>query len=198
MFKKYFNSVYFLLLAMWRKLVYFIIPNIFTKVSYSYESMPAFQQLTVFTGGGTIKIGRRCSFGLKLGGFWRRGCIELQPRDKNAKIIFGDNIITNNNLCICAMNKITIGSDTLIGPNVTIMDAEGHGKHPSKRREPGEIGEVLIGENVWIGSNVMILKNSFIGKNSIIAAGAVVSGRFPDNVVIGGIPAKIIKSVDAE
>jgi Serine acetyltransferase len=39
----------------------------------------------------------------------------------------------------------------------------------------------------------MILKNTKIGDNSIVAAGAVVSGNFPDNVIIGGVPAKIMK-----
>ena len=56
--------------------------------------------------------------------------------------------------------------------------------------------KVVIDENVWIGNNVMILKNSEIGKNSIVAAGAVVSGVFPPNVIIGGVPAKVIKEID--
>ena len=51
-----------------------------------------------------------------------------------------------------------------------------------------------IGGNVWIGNNVIILKNSSIGDNSIIAAGAVVSGSFHANVVIGGVPAITIKT----
>jgi acetyltransferase-like isoleucine patch superfamily enzyme len=73
------------------------------------------------------------------------------------------------------------------------MDHEAHGVNPNKRRQIGEIGQVLIGQNVWISNNVIILKNSQIGNNSIVAAGTVVSGKFPDNVIIGGIPAKIIR-----
>lgn len=75
------------------------------------------------------------------------------------------------------------------------MDHEAHGIPPDKRRELGAIGEVVIGENVWIGNNVTILKDSHVGDNSIVAAGAVVSGRFPENVIIGGVPAKIIRSL---
>lgn len=52
---------------------------------------------------------------------------------------------------------------------------------------------MIIGKNVWIGNNVTILKNSEVGDNTIIAAGAVVSGKFPANVIIGGVPAKTIK-----
>ena len=51
---------------------------------------------------------------------------------------------------------------TRIGQNVTIMDFEAHGIDPSKRNKVGEIGEVIIEENVWIGNNVIILKNSKI------------------------------------
>jgi acetyltransferase-like isoleucine patch superfamily enzyme len=122
--------------------------------------------------------------------------IELQPRYKDSLIKLGNNIATNNNIFICAANYIEIGSDTLIGQFVTIMDHEAHGLHPLHRRDIGVIGKVIIGENVWIGNNVIILKDSKIGENSVVAAGAVVSGTFPANVVLGGIPAKIIKKID--
>ena len=96
---------------------------------------------------------------------------------------------------ICAVNYIEIGDNTLIGQNVVIMDFEAHGIAANERKEMGEIGEIIIKKNVWIGNNVTILKNSMIGENTIVAAGAVVSGNFPDNVIIGGIPAKIIKEI---
>ena len=44
-------------------------------------------------------------------------------------------------------------------------------------------------------NNVIVLKNSSIGKNTIVAAGSIVSGSFPDNAIVGGVPAKIIKSL---
>jgi acetyltransferase-like isoleucine patch superfamily enzyme len=74
-----------------------------------------------------------------------------------------------------------------------MIDHEGHGISPENRRQLGEIGKIIIGKNVLIGNNVIILKNSEIGDNSIIAAGAVVSGKFPAILIIGGIPAKHIR-----
>ncbi len=174
---------------------YFILPNLFSRCSYSYLTVPLFKQKTFITGNGAISIGQNCVFGFKAGGFHYKGCIEIQARTEEATISIGNNVSTNNNIFICASNSIIIGENTLIGQNVTIMDFEAHGVSPDKRREVGEIGSIVIHENVWIGNNVVILKNSVIGKNTIIAAGAVVAGVFPENVIIGGIPAKIIKSL---
>jgi acetyltransferase-like isoleucine patch superfamily enzyme len=75
------------------------------------------------------------------------------------------------------------------------MDHEAHGIEINKRNQVGVVGNVKIGKNSWIGNNVTILKIREIGENSIVATGSVVSGKFPPNVIIGGIPAKIIKVI---
>ena len=159
------------------------------------KSAPVCEQYTIVSGSGKLFIGTKCVFGFKLGGRHRNGSVEIQPRYKNARIIIGDNVLTNNNVFICAANYIEIGQNTLIGEGVTIMDHEAHGTQPNFRKEIGEIGEVKIGNNVSIGNNVMILKNTFIGANTIVASGAVVTGTFPANVIIGGIPAKVLKDL---
>lgn len=194
MVKRILLSVYFSLRF---KLLNFIIPNlkrVFSK-RLIYITIPSCQQKTIITGEGTVYLGKNCNFGFKYGGFHKNGRIEIQPRFKNAVIKIGNNIGTNNNIFICAAKYIEIGDNTLIGQNVTLMDFEAHGIHPEKRREIGEIGSIKIGANVWIGNNVTILKNTIIGDNTIVAAGAVVSGSFPANVIIGGVPAKVIKDL---
>ena len=153
-------------------------------------------QKLLVTGKGILEFGENCIFGHKLGGNFHNGLIEIQPRFPSSKIIIGNNFTSNNNLVICAANFIKIGDYALIGQGVSIVDHEAHGISPKKRNKIGEIGEVIIGKNVWIGSNVIILKNSVIGDNSIVAAGAVVSGKFPSNVIIGGVPAKIIREIN--
>lgn len=180
-----------------KRLFKFIIPNLNKIINnkLAFEKYPICNQKILITGKGSVSIGNKCSFGYKLGGNFYRGLIEIQPRYAQSRIIIGKNVATNNNLTLCAANYIEIGDDTLIGQGVTIMDHEAHGMAADKRRQLGEIGKVIIGKNVWLGNNVIVLKNSKIGDNTIVAAGAIVSGKFPANVIIGGVPAKIIKNL---
>ena len=176
----------------------FVFPNLFKlfkKNTKFLGNYPKCYQLLKLSGRGKISIGDDCHFGSKLGGFHKCGYVELQTRFIDAKIIIGNHVVSNNNIFICSANNIEIGDETLIGQYVTIMDFDAHGIDPLKRVQLGEIGKIIIGNNVWIGNNVTILKNVEIGDNSIIAAGAVVIGKFPSNVIIGGVPAKIIRNI---
>ena len=64
-------------------------------------------------------------------------------------------------------------------------------------REQGVTSKgISIGNNVWVGAKVTFLDGCVVGNNCVVAAGAVVNGVFPDNCVIGGVPAKIIKNIE--
>ena len=180
-----------------RRFFYFIYPNFANLIRHriKFDKMPAIHQFTLCAGDGHVEFGTNCTLGYKLGGFHRGGSIEFQARYPDSRIKIGNHVATNNNLMVCAANYIEIGDHTLIGQFVTIIDHDAHGIDPEKRREPGEIGQVIIGRNTWLGNNVTIMKNTEIGDNSIVAAGAVVTGKFPANVIIGGVPAKIIKNI---
>lgn len=184
-------------LFLYRQIVLFYFPNIVKLLgkSIEYKRPPTVQQKLIFTGKGKFFIGDRCKFGYILGGFNKNGCVEIQSRSLNSVIILGNNISTNNNVFICSEQFIKINDNVLIGQNVTIMDFAAHGTKPNERRNNITKGKVIINDNVWIGNNVIILKNTEIGKNSVVAAGAVVSGVFPSNVIIGGIPARVIKKI---
>lgn len=92
------------------------------------------------------------------------------------------------------LGGITIEDGALIAPRVSLL-SEGHPVNPADRQSlvPGHIH---IKRNAWISAGAMILPGVTVGENSIVAAGAVVSSDVPDNTIVGGVPAKVIKRVD--
>ena len=99
---------------------------------------------------------------------------------------------------IYAMKEITIGDNVLIGGNCKIIDNDFHPlpysqRHPVEQLDKVKKRPIIIGEGCFIGANSIILKGTTLGKNCVVGAGSVVSGIFPDNVIIAGNPAKIIK-----
>lgn len=98
---------------------------------------------------------------------------------------------------IYAMKEISIGENVLIGGNCKIIDNDFHPLSASLRTEQKESDikkrPIFIGDDCFIGANSTILKGTVLGKNCVVGAGSVVSGIYPDNVVIAGNPAKIIK-----
>ena len=86
----------------------------------------------------------------------------------------------------------------MIGPN-TLITTVGHPLSPAGRRKHlGIARPVTIGNDVWIGGNVTILPGVTIGNNVVVGAGAVVTKDVPDNVVVGGVPARIIKEIESD
>ncbi|HCM32551.1 DapH/DapD/GlmU-related protein [Chryseobacterium sp.] len=106
----------------------------------------------------------------------------------------GKNVFINFDCTFLTLGGITIEDDVLIGPKVSLI-TENHPLEPQYRK--GLIGKsILIKKNAWIGADATILPGVTIGENAVVAAGAVVSQDVPDNVVVGGIPAKIIKTIE--
>lgn len=108
-------------------------------------------------------------------------------------INIGKNVFINFNCTFLALGGITIEDDVLIGPKVSLI-TENHPLNPQERN--GLIGKPIhIKKNAWIGANATILPGVTIGKSAVVAAGAVVSKDVPDHTVVGGIPAKFIKTI---
>jgi maltose O-acetyltransferase len=130
--------------------------------------------------------------------FFFNGYIYIEARGNNTTVRIGDGTWINNNfVLICEHKSISIGRDVLIGTNVEIYDSDFHGLDPTLRKfsDPDRAKEVVIGDNVFIGSNVRIMKGSKVGNNSVLANGAVVVDSIPANVIAGGNPAKVIRSL---
>lgn len=122
----------------------------------------------------------------------------------NASITIGNNCYIGEYNHITACNKITIGDGLLTGHYVLISD-NGHGGLSEEEsiliphhRELKSKGEVVIGNNVWIGDKVSILAGVHIGNNVIVAANAVVTKDVPDNCVVAGVPARVVKQIKTQ
>jgi acetyltransferase-like isoleucine patch superfamily enzyme len=115
---------------------------------------------------------------------------------KNARIVIGDNCRMNG-AYVHAQKGITIGKNCVIAAGVNIMDSNGHELYSNDRTKGRDTAkEIAIGDNVWIGLNAIILKDTCIGNNSVIAAGSVVKGNFPENSLIQGNPAILMKRLE--
>ena len=114
--------------------------------------------------------------------------------DCGKNIHVGKNVFINAGCQFQDQGGITIGDDTLIGHNVVLATLN-HGFEPARRKDllPAPI---VIGRKVWIGSNATVLPGVTIGDRSIVAAGAVVNRDVPPDVIVGGVPAKVIKHLE--
>ncbi|MDO6388853.1 sugar O-acetyltransferase [Pontibacter sp. BT731] len=110
---------------------------------------------------------------------------------KNTKI--GKHVFINFGCTFLDLGGITIEDKVMLAPGVKLL-SEGHPLSPENRQSlvPGHIH---IKKNAWIGANATILQGVTVGENSVVAAGAVVSKDVPANTVVGGVPAKIIKTI---
>ncbi len=109
-------------------------------------------------------------------------------------ISIGKNVFINHACSFLDLGGITIEDQVLIGPRVNLV-TENHPIDPSQRKNL-DLKSILLKRNAWIGAGATILPGVTIGENSIVAAGAVVNKDVPDNTIVGGIPAKPIRSID--
>lgn len=128
--------------------------------------------------GKNVDIGRKISF--------------------SSQVSLGDNSSIGDFAHI--VGKVSIGKDVMISPNCAFISSN----HNYERidipmnKQGGTYEQIVIGDDVWIGYGTIILAGVTIGNGVVIAAGSVVTKDIPDYSVVGGIPAKIIKSRKGE
>lgn len=115
--------------------------------------------------------------------------------NENAKIIFGNDVSIGYNNLIFSSQKIQIGNQVMIAPNVHIVDSN----HKVEIGQPimfqeNETKEIIIKDDVWIGSGCVILAGAIIEEGTVVAANSVVKGKLMKNSIYAGSPAKFIKS----
>ena len=181
-----------------------------TKVKYGKDLLLKGCPVSFNKSGASLTIGNnvtvKSSFLSNLVGLYSRTIIVT--RAPGAEIVIGDNVGISG-ATIYARSKIEIGENTCIGGNAKILDNDFHPIEVESRNRllhspDGGNSDLIpakpikIGKNCFIGCNSIILKGTVLGNGCVVGAGAVVSGKFEDNCVIAGNPARVIKKLKGE
>ena len=139
-----------------------------------------------------LSIGDNCSIGA-----YSKLVVSTSYNNLGKGITLGSNIGIGEFAYIGGAGGLKIGNETIVGQYLSIHP-ENHTfalKTKSIRLQETTRKGIIIGENCWIGAKVTILDGVSVGNNSIIAAGSVVNKSFPNDSLIAGVPAKLIKSI---
>jgi acetyltransferase-like isoleucine patch superfamily enzyme len=113
------------------------------------------------------------------------------------QIEIGDYSIVLPGVRIASAVSITTGKNCMFAGNSYVTDADWHDVY-DRTEAPGVHRPVRLGDNVWIGDSAIVMKGVTIGDNSVVGAGAVVASDVPDNVIVAGNPARVVKELDPE
>ena len=116
--------------------------------------------------------------------------------DYGYNIEIGNNFFLNHNCTILDAGKVIFGDHVFIGPSCGFYTAN-HPLNYTRRNQGLEKAlPIKVGNNCWFGANVSVMPGVTIGAGCVIAAGAVVTKNMPENSLIAGVPAKVIKTIE--
>ena len=107
------------------------------------------------------------------------------------RLRIGDRVFVNVGTTLLAVERITIGNDVAFAHEVYVVDSNSHGVEG----RPHVQAPVTIGDGTWLGARSMVLPGVTIGKRVLVAAGAVVTRDVPDDVLVAGNPARVVRAL---
>jgi acetyltransferase-like isoleucine patch superfamily enzyme len=129
---------------------------------------------------------------LEIGDHFKIWCAHRQTLITGwGRIRIGDRVFINSGVVVVSVLEVTIGNDVAIANEAYIMDTDSHGVEG----RPVKNAPVRIGDGSWIGARAIILPGVTIGRRCLVAAGAVVSRDVPDDTLVAGNPARIIREL---
>ncbi len=105
------------------------------------------------------------------------------------RLRIGDRVFVNCGTVIISVKEIVIGDDVAFANEVYVVDSNSHGLEGGEHVE----APVRIGDGCWLGARAMVLPGVTIGKRVMVAAGAVVTRDVPDDVLVAGNPARVVR-----
>jgi acetyltransferase-like isoleucine patch superfamily enzyme len=113
------------------------------------------------------------------------------------RITIGDYCLINPGARLTSATSIDIGHSCMLAMNCYLGDADWHDLQ-HRIYAPGKSAAIVLKDNVWIGDSALVVKGVTIGHNSIVGAQAVVTHNVPDNVIVAGNPARVVRTLNAE
>jgi maltose O-acetyltransferase len=124
--------------------------------------------------------------------------VEIEPPfrcDYGYNLHVGDGFYANFDCVVLDVCPVRIGTDCLVGPGVQFYTAT-HPIDAELRADGLESGEpITVGDTVWLGGRAVINPGTTIGDRAVVASGAVVTGDVPDDVVVAGNPARVVREL---
>lgn len=111
-------------------------------------------------------------------------------------LVLGDRCVVGLRSGLVAHESIEVGDDVWFGQDVFVTDSNHGFEEPDVPigRQLGTHQPVSIGSGSWIGHGAIVLPGTTIGRHVVVAAGSVVRGDIPDHTVVGGVPARVIRT----
>jgi len=115
---------------------------------------------------------------------------------QDAQVVIGHDVSTTTTVAMSAVEgaRLRVGDDVMIASGVQVRCDDGHpifDVRTGRRVNPAR--DIVIGDHVWIGLGAMLLGGASLGSGSVVGAGSVVTGRFPNNCVVAGVPARLVR-----
>jgi carbonic anhydrase/acetyltransferase-like protein (isoleucine patch superfamily) len=181
--RKVFRGAPFIIAQLCSRLHIFRLSVAYPTLNFGPGVFLAHNSGVLVTDGGSISLGAGAS---------------LEPHArveaKGGRIDIGDGGFIGQGSIIVACENISIGPNALIGEYVTIRDQDHEFESGKPTAESGlRTSPIYIGENVWVGAKATITRGVSIGDNAVVGANAVVTRSVPENAVVGGVPAKILR-----
>jgi acetyltransferase-like isoleucine patch superfamily enzyme len=111
-------------------------------------------------------------------------------------LIIGNNVYLAKGCWLNAMGGITIEDEVVFGPYVVLSSLQHTFKNYSVKQGGSSTGPIIIGKGTWLAAHASVKSNVKVGRGNLIAANSFVSKDTPDNKIMGGVPAKVIKDVE--
>ncbi|KQY79602.1 acetyltransferase [Paenibacillus sp. Root52] len=160
---------------------------VFGKIQPTLGLLPRIRGKVYLNRSGELQVGKRLNI---IGKPWGTQLTVV----KGARLTIGDDVLINAGVGIAANIEVVIGNNVMIGPRTSIFDSAYH--RIDSLDDGSEMAQrITIQDNAWIGTGALILPGVTIGKNAVVAAGSTVTKDVPDNTLVAGAPAKVIREL---